>query len=198
MSEWDFLWGLTGEELIDAMAQGYSIKELPFIDEQKSYSQTRAKNKKNEKNNMQKKEGQHLKKRNMAIFIDGENISYKKADKIMKISNSLGILYEAKVYARQKDLCTRRWSDMAKKHGITDIRLFGGSEKNKVDRKIKKDAKKEILRHKNIDIVCLVTSDLDYIDTISFLRSQGKQVVVLGEKKASASLRRSCNKFFEI
>ena len=83
-------------------------------------------------------------------------------------------------------------------YGISDIRLCGGPEKNKVDNKIKKDARRLITQHKNVDIVCIATNDSDYVDIIRELRSMGKRVVVIGEKQASESLRTSCNRFVEI
>ena len=33
MSEWDFLWGLEGEELIDAMSSGGTYEDWAYIDE---------------------------------------------------------------------------------------------------------------------------------------------------------------------
>lgn len=63
---------------------------------------------------------------------------------------------------------------------------------------IQKDMKREITQHKNIDIVCLVTSDKDYIDTIRELRSCGKRIVVIGEEQATDKLRNACSKFIEI
>lgn len=142
--------------------------------------------------------GQLNRKKNTALFIDGENISYKKADIIMNIAKRQGILFSDRVYGLQKDNSTKGWTDRAKEYGITDIRLFGGSEKNKVDRKIQKDAIREIIQHKNVDIVCVVTSDRGYVETIRKLRAQGKRVVVIGEEKAPNKLRNACNKFIEI
>lgn len=138
------------------------------------------------------------KKKNTALFIDGENISYKKADIIMKTARLQGILFSDRVYGLQKDNSTKGWTDRAKEYGITDIRLFGNPEKDKVDRKIQKDAIREITQHKNIDIVCVVTSDRGYVETIQELRAQGKRVVVIGEDKAPNELRNACNKFIEI
>ena len=137
-------------------------------------------------------------KLNTELLIDGENVGAKKAGAIMKAVRSQGNLYEGKVYGRQKDFHTRRWSDKAKECGISDIRLCGGPEKNKVDNKIKKDARRLIDQNKNIDIVCIATNDSDYTDVIGELRSAGKRVVIIGEKQASASLRESCNRFVEI
>lgn len=137
-------------------------------------------------------------KKNTALFIDGENISCKKANAIMDAAKQQGILFSKRMYGLQKDNRTRRWSDKAKEYEIADIRLFGGPEKNKVDRKMQKDMKREITQHKNVDIVCVATSDKGYADTILELRTQGKRVVGIGEGKAPDRLRNACNVFIEI
>lgn len=134
----------------------------------------------------------------MGLLIDGENVGAKKALAILKAALSQGILFEGKVYGRQKDICTKKWSEKAREYGLSDIRLYGGPEKNKVDNKIKKDARRLINLHKNIDIVCIATNDSGYIDIIKELRSLGKRVVVIGEKQAPLSLRASCSLFVEI
>lgn len=137
-------------------------------------------------------------KQNTGLLIDGENVGAKKASAILNAARSQGKLYEGKVYGRQKDIHTRSWSDKAKKYGISDIRLCGGPEKNKVDNKIKKDARRLVNQHKNVDVVCIASNDGDYVDVIRELRATGKRVVVIGEKQASDSLKTSCNKFVEI
>lgn len=138
------------------------------------------------------------KKKNTALFIDGENISCKKVSAIMDAAQQQGILFSGRVYGLQKDNSTRMWSDKAREYGIADIRLFGGPEKNKVDRKIQKDVRREITLHKNVDIVCVATSDKSYTDTIRELRAQGKRVVGIGEGKAPEKLRNACSVFIEI
>ena len=148
------------------------------------------KNKKIKKNNKKKVDTE--------VLIDGENISHRKAPKIMKIAAAQGVVYEGRVYGRQKDRRTKGWTDMARRHGIEDIRLYGGPQKNKVDNKIIKDADKIVRKNKNLDIIVIATSDSDYIDEIKNLRRHGKRVVVAGSKQASKELRNSCNKFYEI
>ena len=137
-------------------------------------------------------------KKNTELLIDGENMSYRNADTIMDVVASQGILFEAKVYGRQKDIRTRRWSEEARKHGLKDIRLYGCPQKNKVDDKIIHDAKRILNHDKNIDIFVIATSDSDYVDIIKELRTSGKRVVVVGDRNAPDSLRSSCNKFIEI
>ena len=138
------------------------------------------------------------KKKNTLLLIDAENVSHKKADEIIRCVKSQGVIDKGKVYGRQKDSHIKGWSDKTRKYGLEDIRLYGPPQKDKVDKKIQKDARKEISKHKNLDIVCLVTSDSGYVDMVDKLRSQGKRVVVIGEKKASKVLRKSCSQFIEI
>ena len=139
-----------------------------------------------------------IRKLNTELLIDGENLGAKKAQKIMKAARSQGIIYESKVYSRQCDGYTKKWSEKAGEYGIHDIRLYGGPNKDKVDKKIKKDAKRTISNHKNIDVICIATNDGGYVDVIEELRSQGKRVVVIGTEKAAKSLRESCNCFIKI
>lgn len=138
------------------------------------------------------------KKKNMLTLIDGENISAKRATEIMRIAKTQGVPYESKVYGLQKDPRTKGWSDKAKLYDIKDIRLYGIPEKNKVDKKVQKDARNEVNRHKNIDTVLIVSSDGGYTETVRELRSMGKRVIIIGEQKTPKRLRESCSWFIEI
>ncbi len=76
-----------------------------------------------------------MKKKNMAIFIDGENFPAKKSKQLFAIVNEIGNLDYAKVYGIQKDKCTQAWSQLALGiECLKDIRLCGGPGKNKIDR----------------------------------------------------------------
>ena len=86
-------------------------------------------------------------KQNTGLLIDGENVGAKKVAAIMNAVKSQGTLFEGKVYGRQKDIRTSKWREKAREFGISDIRLYGGPEKNKVDNKIKKEARRLIHQH---------------------------------------------------
>ena len=139
-----------------------------------------------------------IKKLNTELLIDGENIGAGKAEKIMKAAKSQGELFESKVYGLQKDAHTRRWSDKAREYGINDIRLYGKPEKDKVDKKLCKDARKVIRDHKNVDVICIVTNDGGYVKDVEEMRNVGKRIVIIGESRAPEKLRKCCNKFIEI
>lgn len=134
------------------------------------------------------------------LLIDGENISYKKAEIILSAAKEQGILdmSQVRVYGMQKDWATKGWSEKAKELEIKDIRLSGEREKDKVDKKIKKDALNKIDQAKNIDIIIIAASDKGYVDIINELRDKGKRVVVIGEEKAPDELREAASEFIEV
>lgn len=138
-------------------------------------------------------------KRNTAVFIDGENVAAKNAALILSIIRSKGRIDSAKVYGIQKDQSTRKWAEVASvTKDMKDIRLCGGSARNKVDRKIKLDTLKNVKSSPNIDIVVIVSSDQGYAGNVKQLRKMGKHVIVIGEKKTPESLRKAGNEFVMI
>ena len=66
--------------------------------------------------------------------------------------------------------------------------MCGEPEKDKIDKKIKKDIKKSLANEAG-DIICLVTSDGGYEDIVKEVQMSGKQIIVMGEKKAPPRLR---------
>ena len=141
----------------------------------------------------------HAKKKNMAVFIDGENVAADKAEKIFSVIEQKGVLDYAKVYGIQKDHSTKKWSDVAKNQdNVKDIRLCGGPAHDKVDNKIKRDARAAVQNASNIDIFVIVSSDHGYADVISELKHKGKRVLVVGEEKAPERLRKAGSEFVMI
>lgn len=174
MSDWDFLWGLEGQELLDAMATGATYEEWAYI------------------------EAQEHEDGNIALFIDGENISSKYAEKILEITNNIGTIAVAKVYGLQKDEHTKKWTEKAKENEIKDIRLCGKPEDNKVDKKIIKDMKKVILDHRWISTICIASCDGGYAEVLKELQNSGLKIIVIGTKKISKKLKEVCNKSYEL
>ena len=185
MSDWDFLWGLEGQEVLDAMATGATYEEWAHIEGQKH------------------EDGEisffidelHG---DIALFIDGENISYKYAEQILEIANNIGTIAVAKVYGLQKDESTKKWTEKASENEIKDIRLCGKPEKNKVDNKIIKDMKKVILDHSWINTICIASCDGGYAEVLKELRDLGLTTVAIGKKNLSNKLKDVCNEIYEL
>lgn len=125
----------------------------------------------------------------MAVFIDAESVSSSHASNINGQIKQIGELFEARYYALQKDNGTSSWKQEAKKYGFKPILMAGAPEKNKIDNKIIKDAKKMLAQNKQIDIYCIASRDGDYTDLVKYLREHKKRVVVLATKQTSQRLK---------
>lgn len=135
-------------------------------------------------------------KKNTAVYIDGENVSARKSNIIFEKLGCCGELDYVKVYGRANDRRTKRWSLVAlKNYLMEDIRLSGKPRKNKIDYQIIADIKKDMYLHRNVDIFAIVSADHEYSQVIKELREQGKRVIVLGGEKTSQALVDSCNQF---
>ena len=131
------------------------------------------------------------------VLVDGENVSAKRADEILRLARRFGQVDLLRVYHRQKDPITRAWTEKAKVSAYTDVCLFGGPEKNKIDRKIQKDAQR-YFSAEHIGGVVVVSNDADFRCLAEDAAAAGKRFGVIGEKQAPARLRRACDRFVEL
>ena len=92
-------------------------------------------------------------KRKVIILVDGENISAKKADRIVTVSNSLGSDIERRVYHRRKDPATREWTQKCGSGDYKEICIPGRPARNKVDHVIQDEARR-YMKKGDIDLVC--------------------------------------------
>ena len=133
MSDWDFLWDLEGQELLDAMVSGGSYSDWAYVEQQErrqnQAKKTAVKRKKQTSSQQNNKANSRMKKKNTSLFIDGENISSKKAGAILKAAEKQGVIDTAKVYGMQKDEHTKGWTDKVKECGLKDMRISGSLEK---------------------------------------------------------------------
>ena len=92
---------------------------------------------------------------------------------------------------------TRAWTEKSHVSAYTDVCLFGGPEKNKIDRKIQKDAQR-YFSAEGVGGVVVVSSDADFRCLAENAAAAGKRFCVIGEKQAPLRLRRACDRFIEL
>ena len=107
----------------------------------------------------------------------------------------IGEVAEVRYYAMQKDPGTAGWKAAIKKYGYKPILMSGEREKNKIDNKIIRDAKKILNENKCIDIFVIVSKDGDYTELAKFLRSNRKRVVIIAPKNTSKKLKNVSSEF---
>lgn len=177
MSEWEFLWELEGQELMDAMTSGGTYDDWEYIErmerEQYGFDDN----------------DELSKKKNTMVFIDAENVSYNYAASIEKEVLDIGNVSEVRYYAMQNDTATAGWKSTIKEYGYKPILMAGEREKNKIDKKIIRDSKKILNENKSIDIFVIVSRDGDFIELVKFLRNNRKRVVILAPENTSKKLK---------
>ena len=85
------------------------------------------------------------KRKKVAVYIDGENISARKLDKINAIFEREGQLISASVYRRKNDKFTKRWHNISRRRkSINEISLHGTPQRDKIDKRIVRDINRDI------------------------------------------------------
>lgn len=133
---------------------------------------------------------------NIAIFIDGENISSKEYKSCIEDIRKYGRISISNIYVDWTE--NKSWLDISKKFGITPIQCNKIKGKNSVDLKIAVDIM-ETIYEKNIDLFCMLTTDSDFCHIVQKLKSKNKIVYIYGPKiNMNQSLLSICDKFIDI
>jgi len=189
MSEWDFAFGLTGQALEDALSTGATYEEWAMIEQELERIAQELE---------REVIGDHCK--NAFAYIDAENIPSKFWKEIKWYVSYLVDKWSTKVYALQKDSATMGWHEVAKTNDdVKEIRLCGGSAKNKVDKQIIRDIRRLIGNCTPTETcVFIVSSDSDYRVAVSELKEAGVRVIGIGEAKAKEKYKQSFDRFYEL
>ena len=138
--------------------------------------------------------------KNVFAFVDAENIPSKFWEQIEQGISYLVDNWHTKIYALQKDLATMGWHEVAKTNDdVKEIRLAGGSAKNKVDKKIIRDIRRLVGNCVPAETsVFIVASDSDYGVVVAELKEAGVRVIGVGEAKANERYKDSFDRFSEL
>lgn len=202
MSKWKFLWGLKGEELEFAMSHGYTMDEAPYVEAQLFEYMIQEFERIILTSDLEATpviDLFSLRRPDVDVYIDAENISAKNYKKIRMLLGNIGAHGRVTAYALQKDGPTKNWHTQALKfEELQEKRLCGTPQKNKCDKKIMKDMKQATEQLPRSVIMVLVTSDSDFLPVIKECRQRGFLIVGIGEKKAPEKLRKAYTKFIEL
>ena len=132
----------------------------------------------------------------IAVFFDCENLSVNYLDKIYNELERVGEVLISKGYSNWNSEYNKKWRDKLADYAIEQIQP-NTSDKNSSDIKITIDVMKTIC-DKKVNIIALVTSDSDFTSLAIEVKSQGYQVIGLGESKAPKSLRNAYTSFIEL
>lgn len=134
-------------------------------------------------------------KEKIALFIDADNAPAAKIDIILSELARYGVVNIRKAYGNWKSPCIKPWEDVLHEYAIQPIQQFDLTKgKNATDIALVIDAM-DILYTKDIDSLCLVSSDCDFTPLVTRALADGKFVIGFGERKAPTAFVNSCSKF---
>lgn len=131
----------------------------------------------------------------IGLFIDADNAPAQKIDSILSELARYGVVNIRKAYGNWKSDNLKSWENVLHEYAIQPMQQFDLTKgKNATDIALVIDVM-DVLYTKNIDIICLVSSDCDFTPLVTRSLAEGKTVIGFGERKTPAPFVNSCSKF---
>lgn len=131
----------------------------------------------------------------VAVLIDGDNISPKYAEYIKQEAMRIGRIKIFRLYGSVSSSSVRSWYKVMPKHAISPVlQITYTKGKSIADQALTIDAM-DILYNGEIDVICLVTSDCDFTKLAYRIKESGKTLIGMGEHKTNESFARACDEF---
>lgn len=132
---------------------------------------------------------------NLALLIDGDNVSAKIIPGLMAEIASYGTASVRRIYADFTSPYQQRWKDVMLRHSILPIQAYSFTTgKNSTDGAMIIDAM-DLLYTDRFASFCIVSSDSDFTRLAARIREQGVTVYGFGERKTNDAFIRACSKF---
>lgn len=137
-------------------------------------------------------------KEKIALFIDADNAPAAKIDTILSELARYGVVNIRKAYGNWKSPCLKSWEDVLHEFAIQPIQPIQQFDltkgKNATDIALVIDAM-DILYTRDVDTICLVSSDCDFTPLVTRALADGKFIIGFGERKTPSAFVNSCSKF---
>lgn len=134
-------------------------------------------------------------KEKIAVFIDADNAPAKKVGKVLAELARYGVVNIRKAYGNWKNPRLQAWEDTLHEYAIQPVQQFDLTKgKNATDMAMIIDVM-DVMYTKDIDIVCVVSSDSDFTPLVTRLLAEGKFVIGFGERKTPSPFVNSCSRF---
>tara|TARA_B100001758_G_C18416750_1_gene620715 strand:+ start:4908 stop:5591 length:684 start_codon:yes stop_codon:yes gene_type:complete len=134
----------------------------------------------------------------IAVFIDGDNISYKDIPYIIKEINKYDNIIINNIYSDWREEQYINLKQTSIEYGINTIQVDKINGKNSTDIKLMIDIMKSLYENNHITLYYIVTSDCDYKHIIPNIQMQNRKVNIIGTEQTNISLKNICNLFINI
>ncbi|MGL6475331.1 NYN domain-containing protein [Aeromonas hydrophila] len=134
-------------------------------------------------------------KEKIAVFIDADNAPAGKMDRVLSELARYGVVNIRKAYGNWKNSTLKSWEEILHEFAIQPIQQFDLTKgKNATDMALVIDVM-DVLYTKDVDVICLVSSDCDFTPLVTRCLADGKFVIGFGERKAPMPFVNSCSRF---
>ncbi|WP_413164939.1 NYN domain-containing protein [Aeromonas salmonicida] len=137
-------------------------------------------------------------KEKIAVFIDADNAPASKIDRVLSELARYGVVNIRKAYGNWKNPTLKSWEEVLHEFAIQPVQQFDLAKgKNATDMALVIDVMDvmDVLYTKDVDVICLVSSDCDFTPLVTRCLADGKFVIGFGERKASMPFVNSCSRF---
>lgn len=135
------------------------------------------------------------KEKQVAILIDGDNISHQYAEYIKQEAMNYGNIKVFRLYGSVKSPSVKSWYKVMPLQGIVPmLQITYANGKSIADQSLTIDAM-DLLYTNELDVFCIVSSDSDYVKLVYRLKEAGKLVIGMGEKKTREAMAKACDEF---
>ena len=135
---------------------------------------------------------------NIAIFIDGDNISGNHYQSILQELKQEGRVLIQRVYADFSTVSSNHWKDVILNHGMEAIQTYRVAKKESTDNALIVDCMDTLYNISTIQKYVIVSSDSDFSSLATKIRLRGLFCIGVGYNHTSLKLRNNCDKFILI
>lgn len=137
----------------------------------------------------------NINNKRVAVLIDAENISYKLIDEILDEVSLHGRATHKRIYGDFNKPQMKGWNSVANEHSLHQVtQICYTNGKNSSDSVLIINAM-DILYAKNVETICIVSSDSDFTRLAMRIVEAGLEVIGMGEEKTAASFINACTTF---
>lgn len=134
-------------------------------------------------------------KHKIAAFIDADNAPASKIDFILAELAKYGVVNIRKAYGNWTNSNLKGWTNLLHEFAIQPMQQFDLTKgKNATDIALVIDVM-DVLYTKQVDIICLVSSDCDFTPLVTRILAEGKFVIGFGERKTPEAFVNACSRF---
>ncbi|MDE6433287.1 MAG: NYN domain-containing protein [Lachnospiraceae bacterium] len=139
-----------------------------------------------------------MRDRKIVLLIDAENTSARYAKRIVDYLEKRGDIICARIYGDFiNNASVKGWNSVAIEYEMEQKQqLTTSAGKNSSDIALVIDAM-DLLYQKNIDTLCIVTSDGDFTGLVKRIREDGIEVIGIGKADASKRLEKVCDQYLD-